>query len=147
MTTAEAALIVFAVVSSSLAGTYFALARARRKPSERARIIAAAHARTGLTVWDTTTHRWVHLPPGVQPGPGQMTNRDIEEADQLELLWLSPAYDAGRERLKKRINSEPHVAAAFDRIADDGELAPDLADFANRLRKEIRDEQQKGDQT
>lgn len=42
LSSGEAGLIVFAVVSSSLAGTYFALARARRRPSERARIIAAA---------------------------------------------------------------------------------------------------------
>lgn len=135
MTSAEAALIVVAVVGASLAGAYFHIEKAKRRPSERARIIAAARARTGLTVWDTTTHRWVHLPPGVQPGPGQMTNRDIEEADQLELLWLSPAYD--------------EAAAAVDeglsRLFEELGPPPTAEEGLAELRQAIRDEQQKGD--
>lgn len=43
-------------------------------------------------VWDFATQRWVDLPAGVDPGPEQMTRQQIEEADSLELSWLTPAH-------------------------------------------------------
>ncbi|HSE05926.1 MAG TPA: hypothetical protein VLK35_17390 [Methylomirabilota bacterium] len=61
------------------------------------------------------------------------------DLDALELLWDLPAYSASRERLKKQITSDPYYEATFRRIADD-ELAPDLADFAERLLEEARGE-------
>lgn len=70
--------------------------------------------RGGLTVWDFTAEAWVDLPAGASPGPGQMTCREIDEADQLELLWLAPAYgdegdldvDTGLRRLRAAMGDE-----------------------------------------
>lgn len=74
----------------------------RPRPTAAQRV-AAARVRVGFTVWDFDAEEWVELSPGVEPGPGQMTARDIAKADELELLYLSraydPAWDAGRERL------------------------------------------------
>ena len=60
--------------------------------------------------WDMAAEEWVHLPPGVQPGPGQLMGREIAEADPLELLYLSPAYDpeldAGFDRLRAALRDE-----------------------------------------
>lgn len=44
--------------------------------------------------WDFATEKWVRLPSGAAPGPGQMTAGQIAEADPLELLYLAPAFDA-----------------------------------------------------
>lgn len=65
----------------------------------------------GVTVWDSATDRWVRLAPGAQPGPGQLTARQIAELDQLELAWLAPAYDrfdlgAGLKRLRDAVRDE-----------------------------------------
>jgi hypothetical protein len=97
--------------------------RALREPLERDRIVREARARTGLAD---------HM-PGI----------DSALQDACELIWDLPAHSPHRERLKKRIASDPYYAATFERIADD-ELAPDLAEFAERLLNEIRDEQQNG---
>jgi len=64
--------------------------------------------------------------------------------DECELIYGMPAYSAARDGLKRRIASDPYYEASFRRIAGD-ELAPDLADFADRLLNEIDDEQQKGE--
>jgi hypothetical protein len=45
-----------------------------------------------LTVWDFAAERWVHLPPGGKPGPGQMTRRQIERTPGMELSYRAPAY-------------------------------------------------------
>jgi hypothetical protein len=52
LSTTEAALIVVVVVGVALAGSYFVVEKAKRQPSERAQIIAAARARTGLDADD-----------------------------------------------------------------------------------------------
>ncbi|WP_119581519.1 hypothetical protein [Streptomyces europaeiscabiei] len=78
---------------------------ARRRPSETQRV-AAARRRVGLTVWDFAAEKWIELAPGVQPGERQMTARDIDAADQLELLYLSNAYDPGIDRLRQAIRDE-----------------------------------------
>lgn len=76
-----------------------------RRPSEAQRV-AAARRRVGLTVWDFAAEKWIDLPPGVKPGPRQMTARDVDAADPLELLWLSNAYDPGIDRLRQAIRDE-----------------------------------------
>ncbi|WP_319052636.1 hypothetical protein [Streptomyces europaeiscabiei] len=78
---------------------------ARRRPSEAQRA-AVARRRVGLTVWDFAAEEWIELAPGVQPGGGQMTARDIDAADPLELLYLSNAYDPGIDRLRQAIRDE-----------------------------------------
>lgn len=65
----------------------------------------------GVAVWDSAAEKWVTLAPGAEPGPGQMTAREVEEADQLELLYLAPAYgetdlNAGCERLWQAVRDE-----------------------------------------
>lgn len=87
--------------------------RRTRRPSET--LLAAAGRPVGR-VWDFSTEKWVDLPSGTKPGPGQMTSRQIEKTDPLELLYLAPAYDA------------------------------ELAAGCDRLRAAIRDEQEKGEQ-
>ncbi len=85
------------------------IARNLRRPSEAERI-AAADMRVGFLVWDFTAETWIRLTPGIEPGPGQMTARQIEEADPLELLYLARAYDphldAGEARLQAAIDDE-----------------------------------------
>lgn len=66
--------------------------------------------RAGLTVWDSAAEKWIRLAPGAERGPGQMTSREVEDADQLELLWLAPAFDpetaAGWSRLQQAIDDD-----------------------------------------
>ncbi len=85
------------------------IARNLRRPSEAERV-AAADMRVGFLVWDFTTEQWMRLTPGTQPGPGQMTARQIEEADPLELLYLARAYDpypdTGEARLQAAIDND-----------------------------------------
>lgn len=168
MSTFTAGFLVVAFVGAGLSAAYWQLRRAAAEESTRDRLIREARERT--TVWDAAAEKWVDIPPGAVPGPGQMTVREITEADPLELLYRAPAYDAAldagcdrlwdavrdeqtkpsdsaRERLKNRITSDPRYASTFRRIADDHECAPDLADFADRLIKEIGDDQTKGDPT
>jgi hypothetical protein len=98
--------ISIAVEAAVCAFALLRLCRTRRPAREQC---------AGARVWDTVAEAWVPLAPGAVPGPGQMTEREIAEADALELLYLAPAYDAELE-------------AGFD-----------------RLRQAIRDEQQKGE--
>ncbi|ELP67696.1 hypothetical protein STRTUCAR8_08626 [Streptomyces turgidiscabies Car8] len=78
----------------------FALCRAAGRP-------APARQPQPPRAWDFTTEDWVDLPAGAKPGPGQMTPQQIEDADDLDLLYLSRPFDpatdpqwaAGRERL------------------------------------------------
>lgn len=72
---------------------------------------AAALGWAGTRVWDHAAEAWILLPPGIEPGPGQMTERQLEAADRLELLWLAPAYNAdsfaeGRARLLDAMRDE-----------------------------------------
>lgn len=108
MSTFEAAFLVIAFVGAGLSAAYWQLRRAAAEESTRDRLIREARERT--TVWDADAGKWVNLPPGIAPGPGQMTSRDIAEADPLELLWAAPAYDAaldaGCDRLRQAIRDE-----------------------------------------
>jgi hypothetical protein len=85
---AVAVLLVFAALLT------LGLCRAAGRPTP-------AKETRGLRVWDFDAEAWVDLPAGARPGPGQMTSRQIEDADDLELLWLSRPYvrPAGLERL------------------------------------------------
>ncbi|MDX3637771.1 hypothetical protein PV728_47880 [Streptomyces europaeiscabiei] len=96
--------IALAAVAVTAAVVFFRLSRSRW-PSER---VSAARRRVGLTVWDFAAEEWIELAPGVQPGERQMTARDIDAADQLELLYLSNAYDPGLDRLRQAIRDEQH---------------------------------------
>lgn len=78
--------------------------------------------------------------PPVPPALDNEQGINLADADECALIYSLPAYDRARERLKKRIASDAYYEATFRRIADDHELAPDLADFADRLLKEIRDD-------
>lgn len=68
-----------------------------------------------LTVWDFTAERWVHLPPGAEPGPGQMTRRQIERTPGMELSYRAPGYgekelaalDAGLTQLFEELGPPP----------------------------------------
>jgi hypothetical protein len=106
----------------------------RRRPSEAERA-AAASKRVGLRVWDLATEKWVDLPYGVKPAPGQVTSREITNGDPLELLYRSPAYD--------------RAAAAIDeglsRLFEELGPPPTVEEGLAELRAAIRDEQQKGD--
>lgn len=86
-----------------------AYATRRRRPPLAERV-AAADRRVGLSVWDSPAQKWVHLPPGTEPGPGQLTSRALEEAGQLELLYAAPAYgedpDTGCDRLRAAIDDQ-----------------------------------------
>jgi len=96
------AINVFIAVEA--AGCAFVLLRLRRTRRP------ARGQCAGAKVWDTTAEAWVPLAPGAVPGPGQMTEREIDEADALELLYLAPAYDAelaaGCDRLLQAIRDE-----------------------------------------
>ncbi|MDX3587314.1 hypothetical protein [Streptomyces europaeiscabiei] len=94
----------FAAVAVTAVVVFFRLSRSRW-PSEALRV-TAARRRVGLTVWDFAAEEWIELAPGVQPGERQMTARDIDAADQLELLYLSNAYDPGIDRLRQAIRDE-----------------------------------------
>lgn len=89
-------------IALTVAGCAFVLLRLcrTRRPAQCA----------GTRVWDTAAERWVYLPPGVAPGPGQMTGREVDEADALGLLYLAPAYDAeleaGCDRLLRALRDE-----------------------------------------
>jgi hypothetical protein len=100
-TAINAAIAAFSVTAAVV---LFRLCRTRR-PSQAQRV-AAARRRVGLTVWDFAAEKWIDLPPGVPAGPGQMTARDVAEADPLELLYLAPAYDPGLDRLWQAVRGE-----------------------------------------
>jgi hypothetical protein len=104
-------LIVAAVLAVSLRGTYALIRRAQAAESRRDRFIREA-CTPGVDVWDDNARRWITLPPGVKPGLGQYTDREVVALDQLELAWDAPAYGetavdpawaAGLERLRDAI--------------------------------------------
>jgi hypothetical protein len=92
----------FGAVAVTAAVVFVRLSRSRW-PAER---VSFTRRRVGLTVWDFAAEKWIDLAPGVRPGDRQMTARDIDAADQLELLYLSNAYDAGIDRLRQAIRDE-----------------------------------------
>lgn len=100
-TAINAAIVAFLATATVV---LYRLCRTQR-PSEAQRV-AAARLRVGLTVWDFAAEKWIDLAPGGRPGPGQMTARDVAEADPLELLYLAPAYDPGIDRLRQAIRDE-----------------------------------------
>lgn len=64
-------------------------------------------------VWDTELGRWVRLPYGTKPGPGQLTEAEVDARDRCQLLIseldadpLNPKWDAGCERLWDAIRDE-----------------------------------------
>jgi hypothetical protein len=108
VSTFASAFLVIAFVGAGVPAVYWQLRRAAAEESTRQRLVREARACT--RVWDAAAERWVDLPPGSVPGPGQMTAREITDADPLELLWLAPAYDAaldaGCDRLRQAIRDE-----------------------------------------
>lgn len=104
-TTVNIAFAAFLVAAA--AGLFWLYREPGPTESKQDRFIREA-CTPGLTVWDDRADRWITLPPGVQPGPHQYTDREVVALDQLELAWDAPAYvrpapdpawDAGRERL------------------------------------------------
>lgn len=64
-------------------------------------------------VWDEAEGRWVRLPYGAKPGPGQLTEAEVEARDRCQLLIseldadpYDPRWDAGCERLWDAIRDE-----------------------------------------
>lgn len=67
----------------------------------------------GQRVWDEAAERWTRLPYGVKPGPGQLTEREVNARDRYQLLIseleadpLDPKWDAGCARLLAAIRDE-----------------------------------------
>jgi ABC-type amino acid transport system permease subunit len=54
-------------------------------------------------VWDEELGIWVRLPYGVQPGPGQLTEAEVNALDRFQIalneLATDPEFTARRERL------------------------------------------------
>ena len=54
-------------------------------------------------VWDEELGRWIRLPYGAKPGPGQLTEAEVRTLDQFQLvlddLVTGPQWDAGCTRL------------------------------------------------
>lgn len=107
-------LIVAVVLAVALAGGLWQIRAARREDAKQDQFIREG-CTPGLDVWDDHANRWITLPPGVKPGPGQYTDREVVSLDQLELAWDAPAYgettvdpawDAGCERLWDAIRDE-----------------------------------------
>ena len=80
----------------------------QRHGSQQDRFIREA-CTPGIDVWDDHANRWITLPPGVKPGPGQYTDREVTSLDQLTLAWDEPAYDPA---------SDPQWAAGRARLLD-----------------------------
>lgn len=95
MTSTAAFAIVGYIVVTSLFGTGLLVLRARRRESERARIVRESQVRT----WSEEAQRWVTWP--------STTRAELAE---LELLYALPAYDqaldAGCERLWDAVRDE-----------------------------------------
>lgn len=106
-------LLIAAFIAALLFGSVpvarWQIRRARREESAQDRFIREA-CTPGLEVWDDNTLRWVTLPPGVRPGPGQHTDREVVALDQLELAWDAPAY--------VRPVVDPARAAGLERLWD-----------------------------
>ena len=114
--------IAFAAFAVAAAVVFCRLSRSRW-PSEAWRV-TAVRKRVGLTVWDFAAEAWIDLPAGVQPGEGQMTARDLAEADPLELLYLSNAYDPGIDRLRQAIRDEQHGTGDHTTTNPTGDQTP-----------------------
>jgi hypothetical protein len=105
MSTLAAALIVVGVVAACLLLLALGLCR-----------IAAGSAAVDESrsqVWDTELGRWVRLPYGTKPAPGQLTESEVAARDRCQLLIseldadpLNPKWDAGCERLWDAIRDE-----------------------------------------
>lgn len=77
-------------------------------------------------VWDFEEEEWVD--PPAEPGPKQMTPQQIADADDLELLYLSRAYDRaaaaldeGMERIFGQLGpppADPALEAGLERLYD-----------------------------
>jgi hypothetical protein len=105
------ALIIPVLLLVALVGWRWNVRADRRHESVRDRFIREA-CTPGIDVWDDNVHRWITLPPGVKPGPGQYTDREVVSLDRLELAWDAPAYGetvvdpawaAGLERLRDAV--------------------------------------------
>lgn len=96
---------VVALIAGSVPAGRWACRAARREESQKDRFIR--ECTPGLEVWDDRLNRWITLPPGVRPGPGQHTDREVASLDELTLAWdadpfdpaADPQWAAGRERL------------------------------------------------
>lgn len=109
MSRLAAAVLVAVLLFGSLPVACWRIRRAFREESPRDRFIREA-CTPGLDVWDDHTQRWITLPPGVQPGPGQYTDREVVSLDQLELAWGAPAYG--------ETTVDPAWAAGLERLWD-----------------------------
>lgn len=94
MSTLGAALTAALIVSACLLLLAFALCR-----------IAAGSAAVDESrsrVWDEAEGRWVRLPYGAKPGPGQLTESEVDSLDRFQIalddLVTGPQREAGRER-------------------------------------------------
>jgi hypothetical protein len=60
-------------------------------------------------VWDEAEGRWVRLPYGAKPGPGQLTESEVDAFDRLQVelddLVTGPQWAAGRARLLNAIRA------------------------------------------
>ena len=130
MSTLTAALIVAVLLAVGVPALWWQIRAAAREQARREQFIRE--------------HCWPSA-RRVACAPDNEAGVNLADADECALIYSLPDYDPARERLKKQITTDPYYAATFERIAGDCELAPDLADFADRLLEEIRDDQ-KGDQ-
>lgn len=108
MSTLTAALIVAGVVAVGLPAVWWQIRAAAREESRKDCFIREA-CTSGLTVWDDRANRWLTLPPGVKPGPGQYTDREVASLDELTVAWDAPAYDPA---------TDPQWAARRARLLD-----------------------------
>ena len=108
MSTLTAALIVVGVVVVGVPALWWQIRAAAREESRKDRFIREA-CTPGLDVWDDHANRWITLPPGVKPGPGQYTDREVVSLDRLTIAWDEPAFDPA---------SDPQWAAGRARLLD-----------------------------
>lgn len=105
MSTLTAALIVVGVVTAGLLLLALSLCRVSAG--------SAAVDESRSRVWDTELGRWVRLPYGTKPGPGQLTEAEVDARDRYQLLIgeldadpLNPKWNAGWARLLDDIRDE-----------------------------------------
>lgn len=95
MSTLTAALIVAGVTTAGLLLLAFALCQISAG--------SAAVDESRSRVWDEATERWVRLPYGAKPGPGQLTEAEVDALDRFQIALddpvTGPQWEAGRERL------------------------------------------------
>lgn len=101
-------LIVGGVLTVSYIGWRWNVRSARREGARQARFIRE-ECTPRVTVWDDHANRWITLPPGVKPGPGQYTDREVISLDELTLAWDSEPFDPA---------TDPQWAAARERLYD-----------------------------